>query len=71
MGHTPFGHVGERTLNLIMNGCIEIDDFNTNLPMSEKGFKHNWQSLRVVEDLEKINLTYDGLNLTDYTNGGF
>lgn len=21
VGHTPFGHVGERTLNLIMNGC--------------------------------------------------
>ena len=22
IGHTPFGHVGERTLNYLMNGCF-------------------------------------------------
>ena len=45
LGHTPFGHAGERVLNEIMPG----------------GFKHNVQSLRVVERLENEG---DGLNLT-------
>lgn len=45
LGHTPFGHAGERALNEI---C----------PM---GFKHNEQSVRVVEILEKQG---EGLNLT-------
>ena len=45
LGHTPFGHAGERVLNEIMPG----------------GFRHNEQSLRVVERLEKNG---DGLNLT-------
>lgn len=44
LGHTPFGHAGERVLNEI---CIH-------------GFKHNEQSLRVVDILEREN----GLNLT-------
>lgn len=45
LGHTPFGHAGERALNAIMPG----------------GFRHNVQSLRVVDLLEKEG---DGLNLT-------
>ncbi len=45
LGHTPFGHAGERALNDIMPG----------------GFRHNVQSLRVVDKLEKEG---DGLNLT-------
>ena len=36
LGHTPFGHMGERTLNR-----IQLD-----------GFQHNQQSLRLVEYLE-------------------
>ena len=44
LGHTPFGHSGEFVLN-------EICPY---------GFKHNEQSLRVVDILEKEN----GLNLT-------
>ncbi len=47
LGHTPFGHAGERILNEIMPG----------------GFVHNAQSLRVVENLEEegdgLNLTYE------------
>ncbi len=47
LGHTPFGHAGERALN-------EICPF---------GFEHNRQSLRVVEYLEKngegLNLTWE------------
>lgn len=45
LGHTPFGHAGERLLNTIYEG----------------GFKHNEQSVRIVEKLEKDGL---GLNLT-------
>ena len=47
LGHTPFGHSGENIL----------DDIHPN------GFKHNVQSLRVVEYLEKGKLGF-GLNLT-------
>ena len=47
LGHTPFGHAGERVLN----------------SLSPFGFSHNVQSLRVVEVLEKegkgLNLTYE------------
>ncbi len=50
LGHTPFGHAGERTLN----------ELNPN------GFKHNEQSVRVVECLEKdhqgLNLSYEVLD---------
>lgn len=65
IGHTPFGHVGERMLNNIMNGCYTIGDFNTLSDLNEKrGFKHNWQSVRVAVELE------ENLNLTDFTLWG-
>ncbi|MBQ7161312.1 MAG: HD domain-containing protein, partial [Clostridia bacterium] len=43
LGHTPFGHAGERELQ----HCYRAD------------FTHNAQSLRVVEKLEKLNLTVE------------
>jgi dGTPase len=52
-GHTPFGHAGERALDEILK--------------DEGGFKHNEQSLRIVEKIEK---TGNGLNLTYETNNG-
>lgn len=66
LGHTPFGHVGERTLNLIMNNCDSITrDYclgnNFELHEEDRGFKHNLQSVRVVTDLGSP------LNLTNYT----
>ncbi len=45
LGHTPFGHVGEEVLNVLYHG----------------GFRHNEQSLRVVDLLENDG---QGLNLT-------
>lgn len=45
LGHTPFGHAGERLLNSVYEG----------------GFRHNEQSVRIVEKLEKDGR---GLNLT-------
>lgn len=53
LGHTPFGHAGERALNKILE--------------SEGGFKHNQQSLRVVDRLEQDGL---GLNLTCEVRNG-
>ena len=52
LGHTPFGHAGERALNDILSG--------------EGGFSHNKQSIRVVEKLERegkgLNLTFEVRN---------
>jgi dGTPase len=50
LGHPPFGHAGERALDVAMA------DFG--------GFDHNAQSLRVVTGLERKYLAFDGLNLT-------
>ncbi len=50
LGHPPFGHAGERTLDSLAPG----------------GFHHNEQSLRVVDKLEKsglgLNLSYEVRN---------
>jgi len=70
IGHTPFGHVGERTLNLIVNGCDIIKNINDFISPDLRGFKHNWQSIRVATKLEKIDRGFPGLNLTDYTLWG-
>ncbi len=51
LGHTPFGHSGERILD----------------KLSPTGFKHNEQSVRVVEVLEKDGA---GLNLTREVRDG-
>lgn len=51
LGHTPFGHAGEHTLNEIM------EEFG-------RHFEHNEQSKRIVEVLEKQFPHFDGLNLT-------
>ena len=53
LGHTPFGHVGERILNALV------------LEAGEKvGFEHNRQSLRIVTELEERYPEFPGLNLT-------
>ena len=50
LGHTPFGHAGEEVLNVIV----------------PEGFRHNEQSLRVVDFLEQGK----GLNLTQEVRDG-
>ncbi len=50
LGHSPFGHAGERALDAAMR------DFG--------GFDHNAQSVRVVTTLERKYAGFDGLNLT-------
>ena len=50
LGHTPFGHAGERELDSLMR------------PFG--GFDHNAQSLRILTRLERRYAGFDGLNLT-------
>ena len=50
LGHPPFGHAGERTLN--------------RLAADAGGFDHNKQSLRVVTELEERYPNFAGLNLS-------
>jgi dGTPase len=56
LGHTPFGHAGQDSLN----DCMQ--DFG--------GFEHNLQSLRVVDELEHKYADFPGLNLTFETREG-
>ena len=53
LGHTPFGHAGERALDEILK--------------NEGGFKHNEQSLRIIDCIE---LNGKGLNLSYETRDG-
>ena len=69
VGHTPFGHVGERTLNYFMNGCMKFRDFSE-VEETKKGFKHNLQALRVLTELEQMSNDFNGLNLTNFTLWG-
>lgn len=69
IGHTPFGHTGERTINEILNGKIHIKD-EIEINDNYKGFKHNWQSIRVVYELEQLYPNLMWLNLTFHTHWG-
>ena len=61
LGHTPFGHLGELVLDEIMSGRRGFESHNPEQTFG--GFKHNYQSLRVVDFLEK-KYSFDGLNLS-------
>ena len=50
LGHTPFGHAGEKELDQLMR------------PYG--GFDHNAQSLRILTKLERRYALFDGLNLS-------
>jgi len=51
IGHPPFGHAGEKQLDLRMQECGD-------------GFDHNLHALRIVEKFEQRYLDFPGLNLT-------
>jgi dGTPase len=50
LGHTPFGHSGERVMDELMAG--------------HGGFEHNHQTLRILDVLEERYPDFPGLNLT-------
>lgn len=63
IGHTPFGHEGEKALDMIMDGT---DDLGGKLRynLNYGGFKHNFNSLKFLGVLEKKYKDINGLNLT-------
>jgi dGTPase len=63
IGHTPFGHEGEKALDMIMDGT---DDLGGKLRynLNYGGFKHNFNSLKFLGVLEKKYKNINGLNLT-------
>jgi dGTPase len=61
LGHTPFGHLGEMVLNEVLQGRDTLDGILDG--RSYGGFKHNYQSLRVVDVIER-KYEFAGLNLT-------
>jgi len=69
VGHTPFGHVGERTLIQVMQGRLLSDTIPPALLEGSAGFKHNVQSVRVIDLLEK-RYQHAGINLSDQTREG-
>ena len=50
LGHPPFGHAGEDILDRCLADC--------------GGFNHNRQGLRIVEELERVDRRFPGLNLS-------
>lgn len=79
IGHTPFGHQGERTLHAILTGkkgfevenlALEEDEGYKSERFPYGGFKHNYQSIRVASSLEQQYMEIDGLDLTEQTLNG-
>jgi dGTPase len=56
LGHTPFGHAGERTLDELLKRA--------------GGFRHNYNSLKVVDSFERYLPSHPGLNLTRWVREG-
>lgn len=72
IGHTPFGHQGERILDSILQGKFNIiknvESFSGDLSFG--GFKHNYQSIRVATLLEEEYTEICGMDLSYQTLEG-
>jgi dGTPase len=69
LGHTPFGHSGERALAEILAGKMPGCPLPQRVVREVGTFKHNYQSVRVVDLLEQ-RYDHPGLNLTDQVREG-
>ena len=63
LGHTPFGHSGESVLDALLRGRDPGFPLPAGVAAETGAFKHNYQSVRVVDRLEK-RYPHPGLNLT-------
>lgn len=74
IGHTPFGHQGERTLNDILRGKGGFDIIQDRQLLydndKKEGFKHNYQSVRLATVLEEHYAEMPGLDLSFQTLEG-
>lgn len=63
IGHTPFGHEGERILDEILGG---ENDLGGQLPVKINygGFKHNFHSIRILDVVQDKYENKKGLNLS-------
>jgi dGTPase len=55
IGHTPFGHAGEHALDQAIKE-YRASSGDESVP---EGFRHDLQSLRIVDVLERLNLTHE------------
>ena len=67
LGHTPFGHQGERTLDKILCGEIDAGIVTSKELLKNRcygGFKHNYQSAKILTQSENKYIPYKGLNVS-------
>lgn len=66
IGHTPFGHEGEKVLDDILRGNEDLNrKIRGGWPQIDfGGFKHNFNSVKILDIIEKRYVTTNGLNLT-------
>jgi dGTPase len=69
LGHTAFGHTGETVLDEILRGRNDDTPLPRAVANEAGAFKHNYQSVRVV-DLLEWRYKHPGLDLTDHVREG-
>ena len=63
IGHTPFGHQGEDVLDGIMCGKDNLGK-DIKIPLNHGGFKHNYNSIRILDVVQSKYEDEYGLNLS-------
>lgn len=63
IGHTPFGHAGEKVIDDILRGNDNLGG-KLRYALNYGGFKHNFNSLKILELVEHKYNNIDGINLT-------
>ncbi len=63
LGHPPFGHRGERSLDELFGDALDRR-LGLRRPPGGKAFEQNYQSFRIVSELEKRYPAFMGLNLS-------
>ena len=63
IGHTPFGHQGEEVLDGIMCGDDNLGK-DIKIPLNHGGFKHNYNSIKILDVTQSKYENINGLNLS-------
>jgi len=63
IGHTPFGHQGEEVLDGIMCGNDNLGK-DIRIPLNHGGFKHNYNSIKILDVTQSKYEELNGLNLS-------